>query len=166
MAKLRVHELAKELGITSKELMGHLKEAGEFVKSSSSSLEPPVVRQMREKFATAPKTKKADAKPAAKAPKPSAAKPAAKKPAAPKAEEGDLVKAPLVGVFYAAPAEDAEPFVKVGDKVKRGQTLCIVEAMKLMNEIMAEVDGEIVEICVANGQVVDYGSPLFRIRER
>ena len=56
--------------------------------------------------------------------------------------------------------------LKVGDKVKRGQTLCIVEAMKLMNEIMAEVDGEIVEICVANGQVVDYGSPLFRIRER
>ena len=90
MAKLRVHELAKELGITSKELMGHLKEAGEFVKSSSSSLEPPVVRQMREKFATAPKTKKAEAK----APKPSAAKPAAKKPAAPKAE---------------APAADAAP---------------------------------------------------------
>ncbi len=90
MAKLRVHELAKELGITSKELMGHLKEAGEFVKSSSSSLEPPVVRQMREKFAAAPKTKKADAK----APKPGAAKPAAKKPAAPKAE---------------APAADAAP---------------------------------------------------------
>ena len=85
MAKLRVHELAKELGITSKELMGHLKEAGEFVKSSSSSLEPPVVRQMREKFAATPKTKKADAKPAPKAPKPGAAKPAAKKPAAPKA---------------------------------------------------------------------------------
>ena len=85
MAKLRVHELAKELGITSKELMGHLKEAGEFVKSSSSSLEPPVVRQMREKFAAAPKTKKADAKPAPKAPKPGAAKPAPKKPAVPKA---------------------------------------------------------------------------------
>lgn len=83
MAKLRVHELAKELGITSKELMGHLKEAGEFVKSSSSSLEPPVVRQMREKFAATPKTKKADTKPAAKAPKPSAAKPAAKKAATP-----------------------------------------------------------------------------------
>ena len=89
MAKLRVHELAKELGITSKELMGHLKEAGEFVKSSSSSLEPPVVRQMREKFAAAPKTKKAEAKPAAKAPKPSAAKPAAKKAAAPTAEVSD-----------------------------------------------------------------------------
>ena len=85
MAKLRVHEPAKELGITSKELIGHLKEAGEFVKSSSSSLEPPVVRQMREKFAAALKTKKADAKPAPKAPKPGAAKPAPKKPAAPKA---------------------------------------------------------------------------------
>ena len=101
MAKLRVHELAKELGITSKELMGYLKEAGEFVKSSSSSLEPPVVRQMREKFATTPKTKKADAKPAAKAPKPSAAKPAAKKPAAPKAEAADA--APKA----AAPKGDA-----------------------------------------------------------
>ena len=98
MAKLRVHELAKELGITSKELMGHLKEAGEFVKSSSSSLEPPVVRQMREKFAAAPKTKKAETKPAAKAPKPSAAKPRAKKadaapkPASRKSAEGGAPK--------------------------------------------------------------------------
>ena len=101
MAKLRVHELAKELGITSKELMGHLKEAGEFVKSSSSSLEPPVVRQMREKFAAAPKTKKADAKPASKAPKPSAAKPAAKKAAAP--AEATAEAAPKA----AAPKADA-----------------------------------------------------------
>ena len=96
MAKLRVHELAKELGITSKELMGHLKEAGEFVKSSSSSLEPPVVRQMREKFAATPKTKMADAKPAAKAPKPSAAKPAAKKAAAP-ADAAPKAAAPKAG---------------------------------------------------------------------
>ena len=101
MAKLRVHELAKELGITSKELMGHLKEAGEFVKSSSSSLEPPVVRQMREKFAATPKTKKADAKPAGKAPKPSAAKPAAKK-AAPPAEATPKAAAPKA----AAPKAD------------------------------------------------------------
>ena len=100
MAKLRVHELAKELGITSKELMGHLKEAGEFVKSSSSSLEPPVVRQMREKFAAAPKTKKAEAKPAAKAPKPSAAKPAAKKAAAPAEATADAAP-------KAAPKADA-----------------------------------------------------------
>ena len=96
MAKLRVHELAKELGITSKELMGHLKEAGEFVKSSSSSLEPPVVRQMREKFATTTKTKKTDAKPGAKAPKPSAAKPAAKKAAAP-ADAAPKAPAPKAG---------------------------------------------------------------------
>ena len=101
MAKLRVHELAKELGITSKELMGHLKEAGEFVKSSSSSLEPPVVRQMREKFAATPKTKKADAKPAAKAPKPSAAKPAVKKATAP-AEATPKAAAPKA----AAPKAD------------------------------------------------------------
>ena len=79
-------------------------------------------------------------------------------------EEGTEVTSPMVGVFYAAPAEDADPFVKVGDKVKKGQTLCIVEAMKLMNEIMSEMDGEIVEICVQNGQVVDYGCPLFRIK--
>ena len=80
--------------------------------------------------------------------------------------EGDVVTSPMVGVFYAAPAENAEPFVKVGDHVKRGQTLCIVEAMKLMNEIMAETDGEIVAVCAENGQVVDYGCPLFRIKGR
>ena len=79
---------------------------------------------------------------------------------------GNTVSSPLVGTFYASPSPDAEPFVKTGDRVKKGQVLGIIEAMKLMNEIMAEVDGEIVEICVANGQVVDYGSPLFRIRER
>ena len=108
-----------------------------------------------------------------RSPAPAAARETVAVPAAPAATPqgaapADTVEvaSPMVGVFYAAPAEDAEPFVKVGDKVKRGQTLCIVEAMKLMNEIMAEVDGEIVEICVANGQVVDYGSPLFRIRER
>ena len=109
MAKLRVHELAKELGITSKELMGHLKEAGEFVKSSSSSLEPPVVRQMREKFAATPKTKKADAKPAAKAPEPSAAKPAAKKAAAP-ADAAPKAAAPKAGVPKpGAPKPTAAP---------------------------------------------------------
>lgn len=82
------------------------------------------------------------------------------------AVEGVDVCSPMVGVFYAAPAEDAEPFVKVGDQVKKGQTLCIVEAMKLMNEIMAEEDGEILEICAENGQVVDYGCRLFRIKRQ
>lgn len=74
------------------------------------------------------------------------------------------VKSPLVGVFYAGPAENVEPFVSIGDHVKRGQTLCIIEAMKLMNEIYADEDGVIEEICVTNGQVVDYGTELFRIK--
>lgn len=78
----------------------------------------------------------------------------------------DLIEitSPMVGVFYAAPAEDADPYVQVGNRVKKGQTLCIVEAMKLMNEIVAETDGQIVEICAQNGQVVDFGCPLFRIK--
>lgn len=74
------------------------------------------------------------------------------------------VKSPIVGVFYAASAENASPFVSLGDHVEKGKTLCIIEAMKLMNEIYAEESGEIAEICVTNGQVVEYGTELFRIR--
>ena len=77
---------------------------------------------------------------------------------------GKLVESPLVGTFYAAPAEDAAPFVAVGDTVKKGQTLAIVEAMKLMNEIESEFDGIVEEILVENGQAVEYGQPLFRIK--
>lgn len=72
---------------------------------------------------------------------------------------------PMVGVFYCAPAENARPFVNVGDVVKKGDTLCIIEAMKLMNEITAEQDGTIAEVCVGNGQVVDYGHVLFRLKK-
>lgn len=74
-----------------------------------------------------------------------------------------MVKSPLVGTFYTAPSEDADPFVQVGDQVKSGQTLAIVEAMKLMNEIESEYTGEIKEVLVENGQMVEYGQPLFRI---
>ena len=77
--------------------------------------------------------------------------------------EGMIVKSPLVGTFYAAPAEDADQFVSVGDQVKKGQTLAIVEAMKLMNEIESDFDGKVAEIYVENGQAVEYGQPLFRI---
>lgn len=77
--------------------------------------------------------------------------------------EGNIVRSPLVGTFYAAPSEDAEPYVAVGDTVKKGQTLAIVEAMKLMNEIESEFDGRVAEIYVQNGQAVEYGEPLFRI---
>ena len=76
---------------------------------------------------------------------------------------GQIVKSPLVGTFYAAPSEDADPFVSVGDQVKKGQTLAIVEAMKLMNEIESDFDGKVAEIYVQNGQAVEYGQPLFRI---
>lgn len=73
------------------------------------------------------------------------------------------IKSPMVGVFYAAPAENAEPYVKVGSHVKKGQTLCIVEAMKLMNEIIAEADGVISKVCVSDGQMIEYGTELFKI---
>jgi len=78
-------------------------------------------------------------------------------------QEGQIVSSPLVGTFYAAPAEDAEPFAAIGDVVKKGQTLAIVEAMKLMNEIESETDGTIAEVLVKNGEAVEYGQPLFPI---
>jgi acetyl-CoA carboxylase biotin carboxyl carrier protein len=77
--------------------------------------------------------------------------------------EGETVKSPLVGMFYNAQSPEAEPFVKVGDSVKKGQTLGIVEAMKLMNEIASEYDGVVKEILVKNEQAVEYGQPLFVI---
>lgn len=76
---------------------------------------------------------------------------------------GNVVKSPLVGTFYAAPSEDAEPYVKVGDRVKEGQVLAIVEAMKLMNEIESDFTGTVKEILVENGQGVEFGQPLFVI---
>ena len=75
------------------------------------------------------------------------------------------VTSPMIGVFYAAPSPEAKPYVKVGDKVKPGDVLCIIEAMKLMNEITAEVGGTIEEICVKNAEVVDFGRIMFRIRQ-
>ena len=81
--------------------------------------------------------------------------------AKPARDDKNAVKCPLVGVFYAAPSPDDEAFVSVGTQVKKGDVLCIVEAMKLMNEIVAERDGVISEICVENGEVVEYGQPLF-----
>ncbi|MFC3861384.1 acetyl-CoA carboxylase biotin carboxyl carrier protein [Deinococcus antarcticus] len=114
------------------------------------------------------------------APAPAATAPAAAKPAeAPRAEapkvdakpaeaskaasKGQPVKAPIVGTFYSASSPDAPAYVKVGDRVKSGQVLCIIEAMKLMNEIEAEMDGTIVEILVKNAEPVEYGQTLFMI---
>jgi acetyl-CoA carboxylase biotin carboxyl carrier protein len=74
------------------------------------------------------------------------------------------ITSPMVGTFYRAPAPDEPPFVEVGDRIRSGQTVCIIEAMKLMNELEAEVSGEIVEILVDNGEPVEYGQVLMRVK--
>jgi acetyl-CoA carboxylase biotin carboxyl carrier protein len=89
-----------------------------------------------------------------------AAAPAAPAAAAP---QGHVVTSPMVGTFYRAPSPGADPFVQVGDTVKEGQTICIIEAMKLLNEIESDLAGVIKEILVENGQAVEYGQPLFVI---
>lgn len=78
-------------------------------------------------------------------------------------EEGNIVKSPMIGTFYMRPSPDSIPFVEVGKEVKKGTVLCIIEAMKLMNEIESEYEGKIAEIFVKDGEPVDYGKPLFRI---
>ena len=94
---------------------------------------------------------------------PAAPEPATQTPAAAPEPKGTEVTAPMVGVFYAAPAPGDEPFVRVGSKVKAGETLCIIEAMKVLTEVTAEADGEVLEICVADGDLVEFGSCLMRI---
>jgi len=104
------------------------------------------------------------AAPAALPVEPMRAAPTAATPAEPEpAQEGQLVKAPMVGTFYRSPSPDAKPFVEVGQTVKKGDTVCIVEAMKLMNEIETDVAGVVKAILVENGQPVEYGQPLFVI---
>ncbi|MBI4446147.1 MAG: acetyl-CoA carboxylase biotin carboxyl carrier protein [Acidobacteria bacterium] len=90
--------------------------------------------------------------------------PGAATPETEKKEELHTFRAPLVGTFYLTPKPDAEPFVRISDQVKKGSVLCIIEAMKLFNQIESDVDGEIVRILVENGQPVEYGEPLFEIR--
>ncbi len=102
------------------------------------------------------------AAPAAPAAVSSAPTPAPAAPAAVQAE-GHVVKAPMVGTFYRASSPDASPFVEVGQTVKAGDTLCVIEAMKLMNEIEADISGVIKAIQVENGQAVEYGQPMFVI---
>ena len=78
-------------------------------------------------------------------------------------EKTVLVRSPIVGTFYKSPSPDADAYAEIGETVKKGQILCIVEAMKLMNEIESDVEGKIVEICVEDGAAVEYGEPLFRL---
>jgi len=95
---------------------------------------------------------------------PAAATPTAQPEAEPKIQ-GDVIASPMVGTFYASPSPDAPPFVKAGDKVKKGQTLCILEAMKIMNELDAEYDCKIIDILVADGDAVEYDKPLFVVEK-
>ena len=81
-----------------------------------------------------------------------------------KIEVGNVITSPMVGTFYSKPSPDSKPYVEVGSKVSKGDVVCIVEAMKLMNEIESEFDGEIVEILVKDGEPVEYGKPLFRVK--
>ena len=94
-----------------------------------------------------------------------AAQPAAAEEKAEAADEFELILAPIVGTFYSAAAPDVPAYVKVGDHVKAGQTVCILEAMKLMNEIQADYDCEIEAVLVSNEQKVEYGQPLFRVKK-
>jgi acetyl-CoA carboxylase biotin carboxyl carrier protein len=90
--------------------------------------------------------------------------PAASAPPAKEAEEVHLVVSPIVGTFYRAPSPEADPFAEVGERVSKGKVLCIIESMKLMNEIESDVEGEIVAVYARNGQPVEYGEKLFGIR--
>ncbi len=78
-------------------------------------------------------------------------------------EKGNIVKSPMVGTFYIKPSPTSEPYVEIGKEIKKGDTLCIIEAMKLMNEIQSEYSGKLTEILVEDGSVVEYGTPLFRV---
>ncbi len=98
----------------------------------------------------------------------SAAAPPAAHPAAPAADPDaglHIVKSPIVGTYYGSPSPGAAPFVSPGDRVEKGQVICIVEAMKLMNEIEADASGEVVKCFISNGQPIEFGQPLFSIRE-
>lgn len=129
-----------------------------------------ITKQVEPVIMQAPAQQVVQAAPTAVAPSPAPApvptSDAAPAPASTPAEEsGYVVKSPMVGTFYAAPAPDADPFVKVGDHVDAGDTLCIIEAMKIMNPIEAEVSGTIKKILVNNAEPVEFGQPLFIIEQ-
>ena len=145
-------DLVQESGVAELEITEG-EERVKIVKGGGASLSP----------ATAPVAATPAPLPAAPVPhaKPAAAAPPALEPAT--AEEGYVVKAPMVGTFYRAPSPEAKPYVQVGQTVKKGETICIIEAMKLMNEIETDAAGVIKAILAENAQPVEYGQPLFLI---
>jgi acetyl-CoA carboxylase biotin carboxyl carrier protein len=133
------------------------------LKKASPPPSAPVARALPVSVGAVASAPAAQASPAAiGAPSSSVVEPVAT--AASPTEDLHIIKSPIVGTFYAGSSPDAGPFIKVGDNVAAGQTVCIVEAMKLMNEIEAEIAGEVVRVLVENGHPVEYGEPLFAIR--
>lgn len=146
---MNVEQIEKLIGIVEQSSLTEFSYKDAEVKITMSKLEhPPVIGAVSAVPAT----------PAAAAPETAAAAPTEE------ADEALLITSPIVGTFYSAPAPDAPAFVKVGDHVKNGQTVCILEAMKLMNEIQSEFDCEIEAVLVSNEQKVEYGQPLFRVK--
>jgi acetyl-CoA carboxylase biotin carboxyl carrier protein len=144
-------DLVQESGIAELEITEG-EEKVKIVKGGAVSITPAAAATLGLAAAPAP----AEARPAA--PSAPAAPPVAE-PAA--GQEGHVVKAPMVGTFYRSASPDAKPFVEVGQTIKEGQTICIIEAMKLMNEIEADASGVVKAVLVENGQPVEYGQPLF-----
>ena len=143
-------ELLEESGVAEIEI----KEGEESVRISRGPIMAPMAASYAMPYAPPP---------AHAAPAPAAVAPAASVTAAAPKIEGTLVKSPMVGTFYLAPSPDSAPFVKVGQMVKAGDTLCIIEAMKIMNPIEADVAGQVTAVLVENGQPVEYEQPLFVI---
>jgi acetyl-CoA carboxylase biotin carboxyl carrier protein len=144
-------ELLEESGLAEIEIT----EGEESVRIARVSPGPPTVTQ----YAAAP----APAAASAPAPAPAPAPATAAAPAAPAARDENLVTAPMVGTFYASPAPGAKSFVEVGQEVRVGQVLCIIEAMKMMNQIESERAGRVVAVLAKNGEPVEFGQPLFAI---
>jgi acetyl-CoA carboxylase biotin carboxyl carrier protein len=134
------------------------------LKKASSASEAPARPQTTSKRFAAPPAQAAAPSAEAAPVAPASAEAAADAPAAPPAEDLHIIKSPIVGTFYASPSPDAPAYVNEGDSIRAGQVVCIVEAMKLMNEIEADVAGQVVRVLVENKQPVEYGQPLFSIR--
>jgi acetyl-CoA carboxylase biotin carboxyl carrier protein len=132
------------------------------IKRGADQAAPVITHTMASMPMAAPPVQHASPAPAP----PAAATPHSAPPPAAVEEELHVVKSPIVGTFYEAPGPGSLPFVKLGDQVAAGQVLCIIEAMKLMNEIESDASGEIVKVLVNNGQPVEYGQPLFAVRPR
>ncbi len=156
----QILEIVREHGISEFEL--EREDMKLRIKKNGLGLTPELISQLPAAAAPLPAAVPSPAGGAA-APRPVPA------PPAPEAEEGvelAIVKSPIVGTFYRAPEPGARPFVEVGTAVRKGQVLCIIEAMKLMNEINSDYEGEIVAIYVENGQAVQYGERLFAIKRK